>query len=50
MANIITFFVSDKITDYRTDEGRASLNMALKYRTPRSLEYYTNKAKSRTNN
>jgi len=43
MANIISFFVSDKITDYRTDDGRAALNMALKYNTPRSLQYYNDK-------
>lgn len=43
MANIITFLVHSTIKDYTTDNGRATLNMALKYRTPRSLEYYTNK-------
>jgi len=43
MANIITFCVSDEIKDYRTDNGRTALNMALKYRTPRNLEYYANK-------
>lgn len=46
MANIISFYVSDKITDYRTDNGRVKLNMALKYRTPRSFEYYTSKVNS----
>jgi len=43
MANIITFIVCDKIKDYRTDDGRVALKMALKYRTPRSLQYYKNK-------
>lgn len=43
MANIVTFLVYSEIKDYRTDDGRAALNMALKYRTPRSLEYYANK-------
>lgn len=43
MSNIITLFVSDFISDYRTEEGRAALNMCLKYRTPRSIEYYTKK-------
>ncbi|XP_050537426.1 uncharacterized protein LOC126903324 [Daktulosphaira vitifoliae] len=41
MANIIQFLVSDKIMDYRIEEGRDALNMALKYRTPRTLEYYS---------
>lgn len=41
MANIISFLVFDSITDYRNDDERTALNMALKYRTPRSLEYYT---------
>lgn len=45
MATIITFFVSDNITDYRTENGRTALNIALKYRTPRTLEYYTEKIK-----
>lgn len=43
MANIITFFVSDKYIDYRTDNGRDALEIASKYRTPRSLEYYIKK-------
>jgi len=43
MANIITFIVCDKIKDYRIDDGRAALKMALKYRTPRNLQYYKNK-------
>lgn len=43
MANIISFCVSDKLIDYRTEDGRATLNMALKYRTPRNLEYYSKK-------
>lgn len=43
MSTIITHFVSDSPIDYRTDVGRATLNIALKYRTPRSLEYYSNK-------
>lgn len=42
MANIITFFVSAKVIDYRTEDGRAALDIALKYRTPRNLEYYAN--------
>lgn len=46
MTNIITFLVYDKITDYRTEDGKAALNIALKYSTPRSLEYYTNKLNS----
>jgi len=40
MANIISFLVSESKIDYRKDDERSTLNMALKYRTPRSLEYY----------
>lgn len=47
MSNIITLFVSDYITDFKTEEGRAALNMSLKYRTPRSIEYYTKKCNSK---
>jgi len=47
MSNIITLFVSDYITDFKTEEGRAALNMSLKYRTPRSIEYYTTKCNSK---
>ncbi|XP_050428951.1 uncharacterized protein LOC126838502 [Adelges cooleyi] len=47
MANIIQFIVADNIMDYRTEEGQIALNISLKYRTPRSLEYYTNKVNSK---
>ncbi|KAL5232640.1 hypothetical protein ACI65C_000050 [Semiaphis heraclei] len=46
MANIITLIVSDHITDYKTEDGRAALNICLKYRTTRSIEYYTKKCNS----
>lgn len=44
MTNVITFLVSDKFINYRTEDGRAALNIALKYSTPRTLQYYTNKS------
>lgn len=47
MANLIFFLVSDSIKDFKTEEGRAALNMAIKYRTPRNVEYYSNKLKSK---
>lgn len=46
MANIITLIVSDHITDYKTEDGRAALNICLKYRTTRNIEYYTKKCNS----
>lgn len=46
MANIISFFVSDSIQDFKTENRQATINMAIKYRTPRSIEYYSNKLKS----
>lgn len=42
MANIISYIVYEKIKDYRTEDGRAKLNIALKYKTPRTLAYYSN--------
>ncbi|VVC39287.1 Hypothetical protein CINCED_3A014100 [Cinara cedri] len=47
MANFITFLVTDKFTDFRTEDGRATLNIAIKYRTPRTIKYYTDKQNSK---
>lgn len=46
MANFITFLVTDSFTDFKTEDGRALLNIALKYRTPRTLKYYKHKHNS----
>jgi hypothetical protein len=43
MANVISYTVFEKIKDLRTKEGRAALELALKYRTPRNLAYYLSK-------
>lgn len=40
MADIMSILVFNNISDYRTDDGRAALNITLKYRTRRCLEYY----------
>lgn len=44
MANIITFLVSNSGD---LEDEKTTLNIALKYRTPRTLEYYINKYNSK---
>lgn len=43
MGNIISYIVYEKIKDFRTKEGRAALKLAIKYRTPRNIAYFSNK-------